>query len=55
MRAGVGAEWKINSSLSLSLEGGYVPYRQFDYHRTEVRYHYESGAPYGALMLHAAF
>ncbi len=55
VRAGVGAEWKINSSLSLSLEGGYVPYRQFDYHRTEVRYHYESGAPYGALMLHAAF
>ncbi len=55
VRTGVGAEWKINSSLSLTLEGGYVPYRQFDYHRTEVRYHHESGAPYGAIMLHGAF
>ncbi len=55
VRAGVGAELKINSSFSLSVEGGYVPYRQFDFHRTEVRYHHESGAPYGAIMLHGAF
>jgi hypothetical protein len=55
VRTGVGAEWKINSSLSLTIEGGYVPWRQFDFHRTEVRYHYESGAPYGAIMLHGAF
>ncbi len=55
IRAGVGAAWKINASLTLTLEGGYVPYRQFDYHRTEVRYHYESGAPYGALTLHGEF
>lgn len=55
VRAGVGLEWKINSSISLSAEGGYVPYRQFDYHRTEVRYHHESGAPYGAIVLHGAF
>ncbi|MDQ3115763.1 MAG: DUF6268 family outer membrane beta-barrel protein [Verrucomicrobiota bacterium] len=55
VRAGVGATWKINSSLSLTLEGGYVPYRQFDYHRTEVRYHHESGAPYGAIMFRGAF
>jgi Domain of unknown function (DUF6268) len=55
VRAGVGAEWKLNSSISLTIEGGYVPWRQFDYHRTEVRYHNESGAPYGAIMLHGAF
>ncbi len=55
VRLGAGAEWKINSSLSLSLEGGYVPYRQFDFHRTEVRYHYESGAPYGAFIFHGEF
>lgn len=55
VRTGVGAEWKINSSLSLTIEGGYVPWRQFDFHRTEVRYHHESGAPYGAIMLHGAF
>jgi uncharacterized protein DUF6268 len=55
IRTGVGAEWKLNSSISLTLEGGYVPWRQFDFHRTEVRYHYESGAPYGAVMLHGEF
>ncbi|MDQ3198386.1 MAG: DUF6268 family outer membrane beta-barrel protein [Verrucomicrobiota bacterium] len=55
VRAGVGVEWKINSFISLTAEGGYVPYRQFDYHRTEVRYHHESGAPYGAIVLHGAF
>jgi Domain of unknown function (DUF6268) len=55
VRAGVGAEWKINSSLSFALGGGYIPWRQFDFHRTDVRYHYESGAPFGAIMLHGAF
>ena len=55
VRAGIGAEWKINSSFSATIEGGYVPYRQFDFHRTEVRYHYESGAPYGAIMFHGTF
>ena len=55
VRAGIGAEWKINSSISFTVEGGYVPWRQFDYFRTEVRYHNESGAPYGALMLRGAF
>jgi hypothetical protein len=55
IRTGVGAEWKINSSISFTIEGGYVPWRQFDYYRTEVRYHNVSGAPYGAVMLHGAF
>ena len=55
VRAGAGVEWKINSSISFTAEAGYVPWRQFDYFRTEARYHNESGAPYGALMLHGAF
>ena len=55
VRTGVGAEWKINSSLAFTIEGGYVPYRQFDYFRTEVRYHSESGAPYGSVRLHGEF
>jgi hypothetical protein len=55
VRTGAGLEWRINSSLTLSLEGGYVPYRQFDFHRTDVRYHYESGSPYGALRFHGEF
>lgn len=55
VRVGGGVDWKLSSFLSLRLEGGYVPYRQFDYHRTEVRYHNEQGAPYGSILLQGTF
>jgi opacity protein-like surface antigen len=55
IRAGAGVEWKVNSSLALTIEGGYVPYREFDFHRTDVRYHYESGSPYGGFRFHGEF
>jgi hypothetical protein len=32
-----------------------VPYRNFDYHRADVRYRHENGAPYGAVSLRANF
>ena len=55
VRIGGGLEWKLTSALKLSAEGGYIPFRSFDFHRTEVRYHQDGGAPYGMLALHAAF
>ena len=55
VRTGAGLEWKINSSLALTIEGGYAPYRMFDFHRTEVRYHNEKGAPYGSILFHGEF
>ena len=55
IRTGAGLEWKISSSLALTIEGGYAPYREFNFHRTEVRYHNESGAPYGAIKLQGEF
>jgi opacity protein-like surface antigen len=55
LRIGLGVEWKLTSTLSLSLEGGYLPYRDFDYHRTDVRYHNESGGPYASLQLQGSF
>lgn len=55
IRTGLGFDWKITPAITLSAEGGYVPYREFDFHRTEVRYHNESGAPYGTFALHGAF
>ena len=55
VRIGAGVEWKLSSSLSLTVEGGYLPYRNFDFHRTDVRYHSDSGAPYGSITLHGAF
>ncbi len=55
VRAGGGFEWKLTSAIKLSAEGGFIPFRNFDFHRTNVRFHQEGGAPYGMLALHAAF
>jgi Domain of unknown function (DUF6268) len=55
MRAGAGFDWKLTSAIKLSLEGGFIPFREFDFHRTQVRYHQDGGVPYGMLALHAAF
>ena len=55
VRTGAGLDWKLSSMAKLSIEGGYLPYRVFDYHRTDVRYHSDGGAPYGMVGLHMAF
>ena len=55
IRTGGGLDWKITPQIKLSVEGGYVPYRNFDYHRADVRYKHEQGAPYGAASFRAAF
>ncbi|MGZ5002240.1 MAG: DUF6268 family outer membrane beta-barrel protein [Chthoniobacterales bacterium] len=55
LRAGAGFEWKLASEIKISVEGGYLPYRDFDYHRANIRYKFEEGAPYGSLAIHAAF
>jgi hypothetical protein len=55
VRTGAGLDWKLSSMAKLSVEGGYLPYRVFDYHRTDVRYHSDGGAPYGMIALHMAF
>ncbi|MEP6777755.1 MAG: DUF6268 family outer membrane beta-barrel protein [Chthoniobacterales bacterium] len=55
VRAGVGFDWKLCPNFTLTAEGGYVPYRNFDFYRPSVRYHQDGGAPYGTLGLHAAF
>ncbi len=55
LRTGAGVEWKITPDFKLSAEGGYLPYRQFDYYRADVRYTHSEGAPYGSIALRAAF
>lgn len=55
VRAGVGADWKIFSFLTLSAEAGYQPYRSFDFYRADVRFHEDGSAPYGMISLHGAF
>jgi uncharacterized protein DUF6268 len=55
VRVGAGLDWKLTSAIKLSVEGGVIPFRNFDFHRTQVRYHQDGGAPYGMVALHAAF
>ena len=55
VRVGGGLELKLTSAVKVSAEGGYIPFRNFDFHRTEVRYHQDGGVPYGMFALHAAF
>jgi opacity protein-like surface antigen len=55
MRLGAGLEWKLSTAVKLSFEGGYIPFREFDFHRTQVRYHQDGGAPYVRIGFHAAF
>ena len=55
IRTGLGMEWKMNEQIRFSLEGGYMPWREIDFHRTNVRYHHEEGAPYAAISFRGAF
>jgi hypothetical protein len=55
VRAGLGADWKISSILTLTGEAGYEPYRTFDFYRADVRYREDGSAPYGMISLHGAF
>jgi hypothetical protein len=55
VRTGGGFDWKLSSAVKLSVEGGVIPFRNFDFHRTNVRYHQDGGAPYGMVALQAAF
>ncbi|CAN5816657.1 hypothetical protein BH20VER1_BH20VER1_23490 [soil metagenome] len=55
IRTGAGMEWKITPDIRLTAEGGYLPYREFDYHRANVRYRPDGGAAYGMFSLRAAF
>jgi hypothetical protein len=55
IRTGGGFDWKISRSVTFTGEVGYQPYRNFDFYRSEVRYHQDGGAPYGMISLHGAF
>ncbi|MFN2622135.1 MAG: DUF6268 family outer membrane beta-barrel protein [Chthoniobacterales bacterium] len=55
VRTGGGLDWKLSSAVKLTLEGGVIPFRNFDFHRTDVRYHQDGIAPYGMAALQVAF
>jgi hypothetical protein len=55
VRVGAGLSWKAAPSISLEAEGGYMPYREFNFHRAEFGLRTKSGAPYGQVSLSAKF
>ena len=55
LRIGSGLSWKASKGVTLELEGGYLPYREFDYHRAGQSYSNENGAAYGQVSLDAQF
>ena len=55
VRTGGGFDWKISPIITATGEVGYQPYRNFDFYRSDVRYHQDGGAPYGMISLHGAF
>ena len=55
IRVGAGLDWKLTTAIKFSLEGGFIPFRAFDFHRTDVRYHQDGAIPYGMLAFRAAF
>ena len=54
-RTGAGLVWKIGEACKLTVEGGYLPRREFDYHRADIRYKSDGGSPYGSISLRASF
>lgn len=55
IRTGGGVAWRLGEACQLTVEGGYVPYREFDYHRADIRYKSRGGAPYASISLNASF
>jgi len=55
VRVGAGFSWKASKAITLELEGGYLPYREFDFHRADSHFSNENGAAYGQMSLNAQF
>jgi hypothetical protein len=53
-RLGGGLEWKVNPSISVEVQGGYVVDRDFKFHRNDVKIETDP-APYAQIGLKATF
>ena len=54
IRAGAGLTYKITNSISANVEGGYMVWREFDYHRANFHPRNDP-APYAQLSLSGSF
>ncbi len=64
IRIGAGFTWKFTPNMSLDISGGYMPYREFDFHEDHIGFdHHDTifhnnigdGAPYAAIGLSGSF
>ncbi len=55
IRVGAGMEWKARPGVTVGLQGGYMPYRQFDFHRADTSFETKDGAPYGQVAISGRF
>jgi hypothetical protein len=55
IRLGAGFSWKASKAITFEVEGGYLPYREFDFHRADVHFSNDDGAPYGQMSINAQF
>jgi hypothetical protein len=55
IRIGAGMSLKASKDLTFEFECGYLPYREFDFHRANLHFTNDSGAPYGRISLDAQF
>jgi opacity protein-like surface antigen len=54
VRMGTGVTWEIRPGLKLDLEGGYMVFREFDFHTVDVSFDGRP-APYGQIAISANF
>jgi hypothetical protein len=55
VRTGGGANFKLTPTLTLSAEAGAQILREFDFFRSDIRYHSDGSAGYGAISLQGSF
>ena len=55
VRVGAGIHWKLSDAVGMEAESGYMPYREFDFHRAGSAFETYSGAPYGQVSLTTKF
>ena len=64
LRVGAGATWKFTPNLSLDISGGYMPYREFDLHPSQIGFDQHDtnfhnnvgdGAPYAEAGISGSF
>jgi hypothetical protein len=55
IRLGAGVNWKATKVFTFEIEGGYLPYREFDFHRADTHFSNDDGALYGRVSLNTQF